>query len=45
MLDDKEYERISVEKDGNRQINSAAINTRKLQHVGHHIRYDTSHYS
>ena len=41
IMDGKDYQRGSIEKDGNRQRNSETINTRKLQYLGHLIRHNS----
>ena len=46
IMDGKDYQRGSIEKDGNRQINSETIQDEQVticQYLVHLIRHDTSH--
>ena len=42
IMDGKDDQRGSIEKDGNRQRNIGQFKTRKLQYLGHLIRHNTS---
>ena len=42
IMDGKDYQRGSIEKDGNRQRNSETIQDEELQYLGHLMRHNTS---